>query len=211
LGGNEWRRLQRCIVSYPILLYYNIKPFAGRTFTTNIPSITQDGISWRSFVERQNPDLETDARFSSVVEPQPEDHSSAPPPPSSSSSPSPPSSTTEHHLSAAFDLLDNLLQPESHRRYTPRQALYHPFLAEVDEDGEEGLGDDEWFPHPYGSGICGERHFRDDVTEEPWVRIRVRDEDGMDVGRDEVRKLDSGEGIAIGSWPCEFHKEEYGF
>lgn len=79
------------------------------------------------------------------------------------------------------------------------------------EDGEEGLGDDEWFPHPFGEGVCGEMHFRDDVTEEPFIRVRVTNEETMGEGRGEVRKLVAGEGIAIGNWPCEFHKEEYGF
>jgi cell division control protein 7 len=39
----------------------------SRTFTSNLPSVSKDGLSWRTFVERQNPGLYTpppaDPRF----------------------------------------------------------------------------------------------------------------------------------------------------
>lgn len=89
------------------------------------------------------------------------------------------------------------MQPESTRRITPRGALYHPFLAEEPED-------DEHFPHPFGEGICGDWHFIDDVTEEPCVKV------SLDAGDAEVKRLVAGQGIAIGRYPCEFHRaEEY--
>jgi cell division control protein 7 len=75
----------------------------------------------------------------------------------------------------------------------------------------EEAEDDEWFPHPFGGGVCGEKHFKDEVTEEGCVRVRVIDSSGEGKEREEVRRLVSGEGIAIGRMPCEFHREEYGF
>lgn len=94
-------------------------------------------------------------------------------------------------LELAFDLLDELLQPESHKRITARGALYHPFLA------ENTCEDDEFFPHPLGDGLCGKYHFRDSVTEEHCI---------TKIGKPgEVRRLHAGEGIAIGAHPCEYH------
>ena len=88
------------------------------------------------------------------------------------------------------------MQPESTRRITPRGALYHAFLEELPED-------DEFFPHPFGEGICGEWHFIDTVTEEPCVKVNLGN------GKVEVRRLTGGQGLAIGRHPCEFHRAEY--
>jgi cell division control protein 7 len=98
----------------------------------------------------------------------------------------------------ALDLLERLLHPESIKRITPRQALYHPFLH---ESGEE-KGDDAFFPHPFGEGVCGEWHFVDPVTEE--FRVRIRTEDGST----SVIPVMAGEGTAMGDDPCEFHRGE---
>jgi cell division control protein 7 len=91
---------------------------------------------------------------------------------------------------------------------TPRGALYHPFLASPNE-----LEDDEFFPHPFGKGICGQWHFKDDVTEEERVKIRVFGEeqlgDNANEERYEVRTVLAGEGIAIGRQPCEFHRDDF--
>jgi cell division control protein 7 len=95
----------------------------------------------------------------------------------------------------ALDLLERLLHPESIKRITPRQALYHPFLR-------EGEGDDALFPHPFGEGVCGEWHFIDTVTEE--LRVRVRTE----AGKTSVIPVMAGQGVAIGGEPCEFHQGE---
>lgn len=108
--------------------------------------------------------------------------------------------TEESHrtdVENAFSLLKQLMEPESHRRITPRGALYHPFL--VDHSEPE---DDELFPHPAGEGLCQKYHFKDTVTEEHCVLLNSD-------GQEQVRRLVAGEGIAIGSAPCEFHKREF--
>ncbi len=100
-------------------------------------------------------------------------------------------------MEQVLDLLERLLHPESIKRITPRQALYHPFLRESEDDE----GDDGLFPHPFGEGICGEWHFVDPVTEE--LRVRVRTEDG----NTSVIPVRAGEGVAIGNEPCELHRQ----
>jgi len=184
----------------------------SRTFATNVPSVTPNGISWREFVERQNPTLREpptpDPRF------YPYSTSSTIP---SSSSPTSESMREQHvaDVEAALALLEDVMQPDVTRRITPRGALYHPFLApspssfsggngDVVEVDEVELGDDDVFPSPFGEGACAKDHFVDEVTEEPCVW--VRDEDGNKV----VRRLVAGEGMAIGRWPCEFHRGEFG-
>ena len=130
----------------------------------------------------------------------------APPPSSSpgagtaSRQPSPPAEIQDHEaeVEQVLDLLERLLHPESIKRMTPRQALYHPFL----HDSEEGEGDDSFFPHPFGEGVCGEWHFVDAVTEE--FRVRIRTEHGST----SVIPVMAGEGMAIGDEPCEFHRGE---
>ncbi|KDQ64112.1 hypothetical protein JAAARDRAFT_187487 [Jaapia argillacea MUCL 33604] len=208
----------------------------SRTFATNVPSITPDGTSWREFVERQNPKLldppqpnpklfpyscethnppstsETPSKSSSRSHSRSSSPSSSitPHQPPRESSSTPTSSTHAEDVDGAFDLLEQLMQPESTKRLTARGALYHPFLAPP--EGE--LQDDEFFPHPFGEGVCGQLHFMDEVTEEPCVRVfcgrgKVGEED---MTRMEVRRLVAGEGVAIGRMPCEFHKDEcYGF
>jgi len=93
------------------------------------------------------------------------------------------------------------MHPESTRRLTPRRALAHPFLRDPD-----GPDDDAFFPHPFGEGVCGELHFIDEETDDLCVRIRVPGQEEM-----AVRRLVSGEGIAIGRHPCEYHREEDGY
>jgi cell division control protein 7 len=92
-----------------------------------------------------------------------------------------------------------MLNPDATRRITPREALKHPFLSEEDE----GIDDDDYFPHPFGGGVCGELHFYDETTEEPCVQVT---ENGEKMG---LKRLIPGEGIAIGKRPCEFHKNDY--
>lgn len=208
----------------------------GRTFATNVPSVTQDGILWREFVERQNPTLydpeEPDSRFFPYNQPSYRSQSHTrdqPPPPSSSdpplefphSSPSPTrsspaplnsrTSTTAHtsDIENAFDLLEQILHPESVRRITPRQALAHPFLrssplsssssreTSMGDDGDEVMtaqeeDDDEYVPHPYdgGEGRCRVYHFRDEVTDVECVRIIVRCECADCQEEDARRKVD---------------------
>ncbi|THH11081.1 hypothetical protein EW146_g8169 [Bondarzewia mesenterica] len=190
----------------------------SRTFATNIPSITQDGISWREFVERQNPVLriprQPDTRFYPYNTLPYQHHtqtSSHPHPPSSSSSnyhTSPPSSTRTpssphppspesyaNEIESALDLVEKIMNPDSTKRITPRQALYHPFLRNPEEPE-----DDEFFPHPFGEGVCGEWHFVDEVTDEFCVQAAIEG-DGQE-GKAKVKRLAAGEGIAIGNQPC---------
>ncbi|KAH9948774.1 kinase-like protein [Amylocystis lapponica] len=186
----------------------------SRVFQSNVPSLTQEGISWKDFVERQNPDLRVpaapDLRFYPYVNAVRSDAEHVPPPSSSSpfryspgrsSSPEPSPPSAEAHaadVSQALDLVDQLMQPESIRRMTPRRALAHPFLREPDVPD-----DDAFFPHPFGEGVCGTLHFVDE-DDELCVRIRVS-------GREEtrIRRVVAGEGIAIGQQPCEFHRDGY--
>lgn len=88
------------------------------------------------------------------------------------------------------------MHPESTRRITPRGALYHPFLADPSEPE-----DDDLFPHPFGDGVCGKWHYVDEGTDEQCVII-------LDEGEQKGRRVTSGEGIAIGRWPCEFHRSQ---
>lgn len=114
-----------------------------------------------------------------------------------------PSPTEESHrvdVENAFSLLKQLMEPESHRRITPRGALYHAFLADPSE-----AEDDELFPHPAGEGVCQKYHFKDAVTEEHCVLLNI---DGQE--KEKVRRLVAGEGTAIGSAPCEFHRRQFG-
>ncbi|KAK0190409.1 kinase-like protein [Armillaria mellea] len=78
-------------------------------------------------------------------------------------------------------------------RITPRDALYHPFLA-------ESIGDDEFFPHPFGEGVCAHLHRIDGVTEQPSVVIETEKGQTM-------KLLEHGQGLAIGNQPCEFHQD----
>ncbi|PSR80981.1 hypothetical protein PHLCEN_2v6571 [Hermanssonia centrifuga] len=191
----------------------------SRTFITNIPSLSQEGVSWREFVERLNPKLreppKPDHRFYPYTTPA---WSETRPPPSSSSptshsrysasryssgSRSPSPATQESYaadIDNALDLLEQIMQPEAVKRMTPRAALAHPFLKDPDEPD-----DDEFVPHPFGEGVCGDYHFHDEVTEEPCVRVRAAN------GKIVVRRLMAGEGVCIGRMPCEFHKKGYGY
>ncbi|KAI9508140.1 kinase-like protein [Russula earlei] len=186
----------------------------SRTFTTNIPSITQEGKPWREFVETLNPKLREQPESAlgpnpySLNEASSGGGSYAPPPPSSSPGAdtairetrlaSPHVDDVQDHetgVEQALDLLERLLHPESIKRITPRQALYHPFLRESE-------GDDAFFPHPFGEGVCGEWHFVDPVTEE--FRVRIRTEEG----NTSVIAVMAGQGMAMGDEPCEFHRTE---
>ncbi|KAG2156352.1 kinase-like protein [Suillus clintonianus] len=191
----------------------------SRTFATNVPSISQEGTSWREFVEKQNPNIfkpsTPDPRYYPYNDYETSPGGSNYPPPSSSSSygyrhtsssrsrsvtptrastPAPDSHRAD--VEAALSLLAEVMHPESTRRITPRGALYHPFLADPSEPE-----DDDLFPHPFGDGVCGKWHYVDEGTDEQCVVI-------IDEGTEKGRRVMSGEGIAIGRWPCEFHRNE---
>ncbi len=150
-----------------------------RTFSTNVPSVTGTGMTWREFCEKQDPEIDT------PPQPNPDFYPHA----------DTPTSEEEHRqdLDNAFDLLENLLHPEVVHRITPRDALYHPFLA-------ESVGDDEFFPHPFGEGVCAHLHRIDGVTEQPSVVIETEKGQTM-------KLLEHGQGLAIGNQPCEFHQD----
>ncbi|KAJ7042403.1 kinase-like protein [Mycena alexandri] len=198
----------------------------SRTFSTNVPTVTEYGISWTSFVTKQNPELYTppkpDPSFYPYNTPQysepevPANTDSLPP--ASSSSPSRGSSPASDSAAAlkenaareahrrdvelAFSLLQGLLEPEAYRRTTPKDALAHPFLLDPDEPT-----DDEMFPHPFGQGVCERYHFVDGVTEEPCMWM-YEPPNAAGKSRGLKRKLVApGQGIAIGRQPCEFHKD----
>ncbi|KAG9317328.1 kinase-like domain-containing protein, partial [Chiua virens] len=129
----------------------------SRSFATNVPSLTLEGTSWREFVEKQNPELmrvpHTDPRLYPYNMHQPPTTPDRPPPSSSSIHSSFIHKYDEESHRAdvanALSLLKQLMEPESHRRITPRGALYHPFLADPSEPE-----DDELFPHPSGEGVA---------------------------------------------------------
>ncbi|KAF5364141.1 hypothetical protein D9756_000149 [Leucocoprinus leucothites] len=223
----------------------------SRVFISNVPAVAGDGISWRDFVIRQNPDIyeprEPDlqcypfntAAYRAWLQ-QETEKTQVPPESSSPISPTdmttPPSLTTikpnpdqysespatlasayplispiQHALDvdSAFDLLEQLLHPESTKRITPKRALAHPFLAGRPDEDDALPDDDEFVPHEPGKGVCGNWHHRDDVTEEMRVRVKVRCECGECDGvvKEEFRTVMPGEGIAIGREPCEFHQD----
>ena len=69
-------------------------------------------------------------------------------------------------------------------------------------DDDAYLVDDEQVPHPFGMGVCGELHFRDELTDTPCVLVPLE----VDGKTAQVPKaLVAGEGIARGDQPCEFH------
>ncbi|KAF8490281.1 kinase-like domain-containing protein [Gautieria morchelliformis] len=143
----------------------------NRVIITNIPSVEPNGRDWSEFVQTLNPGLC-------------EHHGS-------NGDDAVSSQRHEEDVTQAIDLLKATLEPESVKRVTARDALYHPFLK-----GEEDVGDDEFFPHPFGQGMCGMYHFKDSVSEDLCV-----------IGHHGMQKVNAGDGIAIGNQPCEFHKD----
>ncbi|KAJ3912242.1 kinase-like protein [Lentinula edodes] len=206
----------------------------SRTFSTNVPSITPDGISWSDFVTKQNPDLysvpEPDVRFYPYTK-QLKDQAQRQIQELDAPEQTPYHDPDREHddisqhdnyrltpkqheedIDNALDLVEALLHPLCTKRLTPRSALYHPFLYSKPED-------DEFFPHPFGEGVCRKWHARDEVGA-PYVCIYAQDDfdsdDAANFGEDNGKgrkkvwhSLTSGEGIAIGKQPCEFHKIGY--
>lgn len=186
-------------------------------------------MSWRDFVTRLNPDIYTPRTPHPKFQP-PAPRDSGPagpsnarskspsrPPPTSSSprsrfSPAPAPAPDAHaqtfrkEVDGALDFLEQIMHPESVRRLAPREALYHPFLRE-DSEG----GDDEFFPHRHGEGVCGEWHEWDGETGQMFVCVRVRQ--GGDEEEEEWtrRFVVPGEAVAVGRRPCQFHRAEDGY
>ncbi|KAH8830207.1 kinase-like domain-containing protein [Flagelloscypha sp. PMI_526] len=223
----------------------------SRSFSTNIPSITAEGMGWKVLVERLNPKLyvppEPDPRYFPYSERAHAFPSSTPqelspsreqtptecPPLTSSSSPI---SKTEHQRSSspreddddqrmedekrpdmgrhakdvahALDLLERLLHHEATKRITPEQALKHAFfkspchsirLSSCEPDDNADLSDSEHFPHPWGQGVCGDHHVRDELGSQVVNVV-------LPGGGYEQKQVEKGKGVAIGRWPCEFHQ-----
>jgi len=103
--------------------------------------------------------------------------------------------THKAEITLALDLLEKMLNPDATRRVQPRNALKHPFLSEE----AEGINDDDAYPHAFGGGVCGDLHYYDDDTGEACVQLPQED------GSMQVRRVLSGEGLAIGNSPCELH------
>ena len=86
-----------------------------------------------------------------------------------------------------FNLLEKVLHPESTKRCTPKNALSHPMLAETTstaplpplseawaakiQRGKLRTGDDAYCPHTPGNGVCGDWHFKDEVTEFECIKV----------------------------------------
>ena len=94
------------------------------------------------------------------------------------------------------------------------------------------VGDDAYVPYAPGEGVCGDWHCKDDVTGVDCVRILTKclclrggscvSSSGSDNGSEwdgseerwcgrynrDIVELSSGEGIAIGDRPCEFHMDD---
>jgi cell division control protein 7 len=158
----------------------------GKSFASNIPEIS-GRTPWSIFAKKLNP---------SLMEPPPEVDPSE-------------WAATKSLLKSALDLLEKCLEPMSVKRITARDALYHPFLAPdkdekakyLQETGEELKGDDEYFPHPAGEGVCHQHHDQDEDGN--WRVFVGLAEDG----NFQYQMIEAGEGQAIGSQPCEFHKD----
>ncbi|KAH0588113.1 hypothetical protein H2248_006833 [Termitomyces sp. 'cryptogamus'] len=121
----------------------------------------------------------------------------------------PPSAAAHRHeVELAIDLAEQLMNPFSTRRITPRQALAHAFLRGEEGDFDEAADDDEFVPHLFGEGVCGQWHFYDE-TESPAVKVQVRCEctEGCGDLVEEIVLVEAGQGLAIGRQPCEFHQD----
>ena len=180
-------------------------------------------MTWSQFVEKLNPNLMVPKKGSphfypycksgetTLVEPPLSSspfssHSSSMIEPAKSSSSyrirerssSPIAANEEAHkaeIALALDLLEKMLNPDATRRIQPRNALAHSFLSEE----AEGIYDDDAFPHAFGGGVCGDLHYYDDDTGDACVQLPQED------GSLQVKRVLSGEGLAIGNSPCEFH------
>lgn len=171
----------------------------GRTFSTNIPEV-QQRLPWTHFVMKLNPLL-----FESLNRP-----------PSSPNLSQDSNEGDRSLLEAALDLLGKCLEPISVRRCTAREALYHPFLAPDEEEVSQArvlagvekgasfnpLDEDECFPHPPGEGVCAKYHEQDLDTGDWKVFIGLTED-----GEYDWQTIEAGEGQAIGSKPCEFHRD----
>lgn len=222
IGRKKMEKVATLHSKRPLVLPYLNETYLGaadRTFSTNIPTLDSDGMTWANFMRKLNPNIQTprepDTRYYPYYTAQ------ATPPPSSSptssssrsspAGPSPPShSAWERDVGDALSLLEQLLESESIKRITPAKALAHPFLA------TPGVSDDEEVPHPVGEGRCGKWHFVDEETGELMIRVRpseaqeLREYECPQVPGTVLRRIEAGDpdGVAIGPLPCRIHQDE---
>ncbi|KAG6831976.1 hypothetical protein H0H87_003119 [Tephrocybe sp. NHM501043] len=111
-------------------------------------------------------------------------------------------------VESAIDLAELLMNPFSVRRPTPEEALAHPFLRGEEGDFDEAADDDEFEPHLFGEGVCGQWHQINEVGNyEVKVQVRCDCEPGCEDFIEEVIQVEPGQGVAIGRQPCEFHQD----
>jgi len=162
-----------------------VHSLTGRAFFTNVPSLSMNGTSWRDLCKKINPGLYTHGP--PVLEDDGEGDES------DGSSLKIETDDRVAEVNGAVDLLEHLLDPDSTRRYTAKDALNHPWLRSdnpVDYD-------DQFFPHPIQEGACADFHYVDEANSHVVG----------DVAGSVRRQLVAGEGIAIGFAPCEFHAQ----
>ncbi|KAG6809579.1 hypothetical protein H0H92_015701 [Tricholoma furcatifolium] len=119
-------------------------------------------------------------------------------------------SAAEHRrqVELAIDLAELILEPYVTKRFDPGEALAHPFLAGEDGAFDDTADDDEFVPHKFGEGVCGEWHSVDETgAHAVKVRVRCNCEPGCEEVGVEVVFVEPGEGLAIGRQPCEFHRD----
>lgn len=183
--------------------FYSYSFSVDRTFSTNVPSVEEHGMSWGEFVKRNNPDITCPLPWNSRCIP---DCSSSHIKQSVSEL-----EAYQQDLEHALDLLEHLLMPESTSRITARDALYHPFLIESSEPlygptqsssnvTDIDNGDDDHCPHPIGEGVCGQYHDIDRKKKKHRVQIPTPNGDIFHF-------VQFGEGIPIGKRPCKFHTD----
>jgi len=163
----------------------------NRTFATNVPSVDHPEITWAELVNRINPYMYQNPT-QRQIRPLPRRSPAA-----TQELPTVRSSPHNLLVKSAVDLMSKCLHWDPTQRITARDALYHPFLAMNKEDWT--TEDDHDYPHPFGCGVCGDLHFRDELTDEPCILVPVE--------KQTIPKtLQSGEGIAIGVEPCALHQ-----
>ncbi|KAG6919762.1 hypothetical protein DXG01_001598 [Tephrocybe rancida] len=122
-------------------------------------------------------------------------------------------SPTSHRqeVDSAIDLAEQLMNPFSVRRITPKEALAHPFLRGEEGDFDEAANDDEFTPHVFGEpgSDCAQWHYVNDLGDHI-VQVQIMcgcGEPGCDDFEMDEIQVEPGQGLAIGRQPCEFHQD----
>ncbi|TRM60110.1 kinase-like domain-containing protein [Schizophyllum amplum] len=202
----------------------------SRTFATNVPSVTPEGMSWANFVELNNPQYreprEPDRRYypyyrSPLEYCRPEQEAENNAPRSSSSSPPPRSSS---HTTSDDDADDDMGAdaPETDMPYVEKSSYDEDIDNALDLLDQmlkplstERITPAQALDHPFlrdpdepsDSQFAPHRYGEGVCGKWHW-RDPVTEECIASV---ESRHLAAGEGVAIGDFPCEFHAAEFGF